>query len=555
MPKTVVSSVPSPVYLDHQFYGPPEVAGTKTKRSHYHHQFSETNSLTDAVVYQANFETFSRALVSPRGLEGRVEAIKKIKIEVEEDPNYDDMSEQEINEEAVKRYVDSEIKVIIEKKEFDAVVVRTLAEQKEWLDPVLMVDKYDEAIEEHLRRRVNNYLMQLVTCFGTRLHFEVGPTQDQAESATSLYVEFNRKSTLVGTRNAAHSSTFPCLVAYDSRHWNKYLKGNEKPQGVFFLKRSDVYKATNSTIDFPRCINDADICVDGSMHSSTFSQHALYIINECSNANITLAKGLLSFLKSLEKMIIEKKKEEKRPAVKRALEIYESHMRTIREEFVANSEEWILLQTNLLINMEEASSNLRAKILRVRVEAIHRNMRCQSELMDKIEGVAGKILEELGKKRAPNYFREAFNYLVIQNMGYREDRERITKLFSLANPHRMETRKTGVDGTIAMIKANSNQIRRIQALGKILSCDMRTMRSMEVASRGDSMRALRNGKGWTQDELGWELRQLYPSTASSQPTISNTETGKRVMSLTLAGQLSETFDVPAELLITQFFFE
>lgn len=575
MPPVKISPVPSPVNIETKFFGPEEkvkIHGQKKEpRSSYSYAFNETASLTDSVAYDANVAALVQAIESkPQWMQKHIQVIEQIRNQLKVDPTQVGKTDLQLKIEAVKRYVDNPKNVESKndkKTACDLVFALSQTEVNAWIDPEKVAQKYSPTIQEHFTRRVDLFLMQLVGCYGTRLHFEVGPTQHQAESSKSLYVEFNgtkqkvcKRGPKQATHNAAHSSTFPCLVAYDQEKWNAHKNGGTaKPKGIYFLQNSDLYKGTNSTCNLPRFVNDADIAVDGATHQSPFSNNALEVINQVSQGSITLYEAMKGFLESLEIEIRGKKRIAQDPGVKASLQVYYDEVKALSQEFESNPNEWIFTKIDLLIDHEETTNRMRAAMLKIRSEAIRQNMRSQTELMNKINLLSTQILKEIRqtkKSNAPAYYEEAFKLLLIDKTGTELNRQRLTKLFALVDPEKVGTRKAGIQKSKEVIAAAAmlRNVDRIKELASTLSADMRTLRTEETNHRGDAMRALRNGRAWTQVKLGRELRQRYPLQPSSQSTICRTERGYRIMSDQLAGQLSETFDIPKELLLPQVFF-
>jgi metal-responsive CopG/Arc/MetJ family transcriptional regulator len=572
MPIPQVSTIPTPIDINSKYYGPQEkekIKGEKAPREKYGYAFNETNSLIDLVAYKANIEALTAVMSMekpPQSLKGRVRDIREIKEKLADDPAYENKSKRKLIEEAVKRYVDNPKNLqdkTVKKTTFDIVIATTEKERDLWLNPVALTDKYSPGIREHLHRRVDLYLMQLLNCYGTRLHFEIGSTQHQAESSHSLYVEYNGEVDKVckkgPTHNAAHSSTFPCLVAYDEEEWEQYKDGEiDKPTGTYFLQNSDLYKATNSTCSLLRSVNQADLAVDGNEHDSPFSNQALNFINQVSKGDMSVKTAMKNFLKTLETDLPGKIRVAKDPAVKAALHIYQNELEEISKEFNEDRETWIFSKADLIVDHEEISNTLRATMLRLRTDSIKRNMQGQTELISKVDALAKTILAEMtaNDKSAPNYFKEAFHLAVIDAMRTDEDRKRIAKVFSLANPNVVGTRKVAMGNTQTKIEAAAlvGQTKRIEKLAKTLSKDMRSLRTEEVLHRGDAMRALRAAKKWTQETLGSKLQKKFPTQFSSQPTMCRTERGERIMTNKLAQQLSSIFEVPKELLLPQVFF-
>lgn len=560
-----MGALSSPVNIRRQFHGPEEIVktpGAKPSRDHYTLAFNETVSLADEVAYKANIAALTDAVQkNSQHLAKRVSLIDVIKTDLRAKPQFQNKSELEITQEAVKRYVD--IPKNLEGKNgrtaIDVVIAQNKQDLQSWIDPVTVVEKYSELCEEHLTRRIDNFILQLITAFHTELHYEIGPTQDQGESAKSLYVEYKGKLYFVCKRNAAHSSTFPCLIAYDKNEWKAFLEGKApKPKGIYYLQKSDIYKGANATMNLPASVNKADIKVDGVHHDSEFNEEALELVNKVSFGTITLKQAVTEFLDSLKTITEEEEKTEQRPDVKKALTIYLQKIKTIQADFLQNPDGWIFLQMNLLIDQEKTTNELSAVMLQIRASAIKRNMRAQSNIMHKVDALGKSILREVmkGRKKAPPNFKEAYHSVVLDNMRTIENRQKLSTLFALTFPTMNGRQKTQIANTKKLIEdANKKtQVNRIQSLAIEIGNDMRTMQSDEMNHRGDSMRKLRRGKKWTQIMLGSELRKRYPQEFSSQPTISRTERGERYMSRTLAKELSETFEVPVELLLPQFFY-
>lgn len=554
----------SPVNIRRQFCGPEEIvktAKTKPSRDHYVLAFNETVSLTDEVAYQANVAALTKAVQNnSKDLANRVCSIDRIKTDLRAKPHFQKKTELEITQEAVKRYLD--IPKNLEGKHgrtaVDVVIAIDDQDLQSWTNPVTVVEKYSDLCEEHLKRRVDNFILQLITAFNTQLHYEIGPTQDQGESAKALYVEYKGKLYFVCKRNAAHSSTFPCLIAYDKNEWKAYVEGTApKPRGIYYLQKSDIYKSANSTMNLPDSINKADIDVDGVHHDSEFNEKALELVNNVSDGMTTLKQAVIEFLDSLKTITEEEEETEQRLDVKKALAIYLQKINTIQADFLQNPDGWIFSQMNLLVDQAKTTNELSAVMLQIRASAIKRNMRAQSNIMHKVDALGKSLLREVmgGRKKAPPNFKSAFHSVILDNMRTIENRQKLSKLFALNFPT-IGRQKTQIENTKKLIEAanKKTQVNRIQSLAIEIGNDMRSMLSDEMNHRGDSMRKLRNGKRWSQTKLGDELRKRYPQEFSSQPTISRTERGERYMSRTLAKELSETFEVPLELLLPQFFY-
>lgn len=85
-----------------------------------------------------------------------------------------------------------------------------------------LIEKYRDLIGEHVSRRIAFFFQQLICCFQTKLHFEIGQVVSQGSSAKKVTLTDQNLTNLEFERNAAHSSTLPCLLAYDLEEWELY---------------------------------------------------------------------------------------------------------------------------------------------------------------------------------------------------------------------------------------------------------------------------------------------------------------------------------------------
>ncbi|MBA3957981.1 MAG: helix-turn-helix transcriptional regulator [Parachlamydiaceae bacterium] len=431
---------------------------------------------------------------------------------------------------------------------------KTEAERKQYKDPVYLINQYEEAIEEHVDARVGAFLQQLVSCFGTRLHFSVGPTLDQAESAKTLKLQYKGKEADLTIRNAAHSSTFPCLLACSGSDWEEYQNGDEdaqEPESVVFLKGSGVYDTANTTRDLPRAVNEADIALDGSQHNSPFSQKALELLNEVSYGKITLASAMRKFVNAALNQI-ETAIPQKREGVKRSLEIFKEYLIGLKKE-MADNDEWVFTQLNLDLDKHPATEDLKKMMLRVRAKAIRTNMQTQSNINTKISKVYATYLKTLARK--PPQVEAAFRASLIDSLTVKADKLRVQKLLGFPLEffkERLTKRQKNLFNS-AMEKLNEGFSKEIKSLAKDVTTSMRSARTAEQKARGDAVRSLRFGKKWTQVELGKRLKKKYPNEPASGPTISRSETGVRDIDLALATKFSEVFKIPPGLLVAQNF--
>lgn len=128
---------------------------------------------------------------------------------------------------------------------------------------VEIVDHYKKMIKMHIERRIESFLLQCAITHNTLFYYEEGPTRTQGESPDSLKLKIGKKITPIVARHAAHSSTIPCLIAYDAIGYQKFTAGKKsKPKGAIFLAYTDYDRIQGRTENMPSWINLADREID-----------------------------------------------------------------------------------------------------------------------------------------------------------------------------------------------------------------------------------------------------------------------------------------------------
>ena len=443
--------------------------------------------------------------------------------------------------------------------------VQNAAEAAALKSPVSLVKSYESMIEDHIARRVAIFFQQLVVCYGTNLHFEIGTTLHQGESSKALYLKDHAgQSEKLSVRNAAHSSTIPCLIAYDLQEWTQYRQtGQNKPQGFVYIKGSDIYHSANATLDMIRDINEADIEIDGKKDDSKLRERALEMLNQASCRVIDPGTGIAQFLALIIDLTSEKAKTAKKPGVRACLKIYLENLLAIQDQIKDPKQLDNLL--GVKIDESPSSEKIRKTIHQLRFKAIRDNQHVQSALHQKISAVSKQVLVEIDRKKKPDYYDVAFQNVLIDSMENQNDKINLKKLFN--HPHdayfkaapgekspgilrNTEERRHRLISTIALINQHPA---KILALAKELHLEFRNLKKQEVLNRSAITRVIRKAKGWSQQDLADEIKKAFPSLPSSQSTISNLETSKKIMDPAYAVKLSNVFKVDPSLFIPAFF--
>ncbi len=428
------------------------------------------------------------------------------------------------------------------------VVVRELARLKQ---PRELIADYREPITEAIHRRVAIMFQQLVVCYNTGLHFELGWTSHQAKSAPALKVKTRSGEHKICTRNAAHSSTIPCLNAYEGAAWDSYAQGRgTRPQGFVYMRNADTFRWWNSTINMPRDVNEADREIDEKTNDSTLRKDALAILNRAAKGEITPEQGLMLFLDTAAAVTARRHRVVTKPGIKEALSYYVEDLADIKDGLVFDPTQFDQL-LDVQVDGSEEAANLRSMVYRLRFQAIRWAHLEQSKLLQKVEALRAEVL---GTGRKPTYFDAAFRHLLIEVMPTPADRKRIMKLYNLPNPRSFRqtvARKSTYDSTKQKVQGH---LARIQFVGKELSLAMRRLRVEEEQRRGGVLKAVRNEAGLSQARFGSKLKAQFPNTPASQSTISRSETGVRIVTQEYAKQLSKVLKIDPACFMPQFWF-
>ncbi len=492
--------------------GPVYVAGGKP-RDQYSHEMTETCSLTDR-VYQ---DKSSQMKIT------ELDAATGIRIPVPD-------------------YLHANLKVVVKKE-----------------GPEVVVEDYEEMITEHVERRVLFFFQQLIAVYKTKLYFESVGASDQAVSATAVAVKVNGSTQELTKRQAAHSSTHPRLIAYDSQAWKKYKEqGGPKPEGFVFLKGTDYYRTQNATMNMPKAINDADREIDEKTAFSKLREKSAVVVNKTSRGDLTPDQGIIEFCtEALGEVRAAKARlaaANKDPAVQKVLSQYEDNLVEIMQQ-VKNDPLFLgnFLNIKFADHLDAKSTGV---LLKIRYAAIRNLNIKQAELIQKVEIVRKRVLNAVTHGRKPDYFDLAFRAIVIQQAKTKEDRQRLEKLFNFSLDHfAAQNNATAVAKYTKTKGLLAPHLKDINFIARDILQDMRKLRTEEANQRAQITKDLRAMKGWIQRELGEEVKKQFPNAAASQSTICRIERCMKLVSPQIAGELSQVFGVDSGLFMPHFFYD
>jgi hypothetical protein len=306
--------------------------------------------------------------------------------------------------------------------------------------------------------------------------------QDQGDSPDKVSLVDLDKQSIEFQRNAAHSSTLPCLIAYDPTEWAAYqAKKIPEPTGFVFLKGTDAYRLWNSTLNMPRWVNNADISIDGTTKNVQLRVQALALLNRAAQGEVTPDQALETFIDlclrqieaSLKAVKLKGKREEER-----VLHSYREVLEEMQEELTTEGEKRLEDLLNITLDPEATDATCRAIIYKIRYRAIRDSQLGQAELIHKINQVRKAIL---GHKTKPLYFEGVFRTLLIEQARTKEDRQRLEKLYNFS-PHDYQLRITASrQSRLAKTKQEltDKHLKKIQELASEVLRGVRSLRTAE----------------------------------------------------------------------------
>ena len=430
---------------------------------------------------------------------------------------------------------------------------------------------YKPMIEEHIERRVQFFFYQLIACYKTGLHFESIGAKDQGKSAEKIIqkVETAKGVTIfeLVQRNACHSASNPCLVAFsldDKKLHKKDLL--QKGKGVVFLKDSDYYRMMNSTMSMPRWINIADREIDEKNRKGTLHEISLLralaqdLINDVAGGMYKPDQALGTYLFLLKQQIQSalKRIEEDDP-VYIVLKQYLKHTTLIQEYMASNPKIFEML---LGLKISDDSSAFKDAVFMMRYRAIREHFLVQGRIFTKIDNVAKTFL---GKGRRLDHFTAAFRTLTIQKaevfLDYYEDmpeddalkemdlnRQRLAKLFNFSIPNYKKQlsamSKTKFSNTLKVLDDDPSIF---EDLAQELIVTMSTLRKQDQAQIVQIIKELQKAKKWSDEDL--DLRIKAVDERLSLETILASEFTKVTLKL-----LAEVFEINDTLFCPEFFY-
>lgn len=195
-------------------------------------------------------------------------------------------------------------------------------------DPALKIEENLELIEQHVDRRLQLFFMQLICCYRTPYHFEWTEANDEyGKGGTVTMKNPNGHGTVKMYTQAAHSGTFPCLVAYPRDRWDQ----GDRTGGFVYLKYGRSYMDNNATVEFDRYLNQDDTAIDGTHKNAQLREAAIKIVNSVAEGRSSVERGMRKFAKLLEEYSIKYRDKPRQSVARRlVLERYVERVQYVR---------------------------------------------------------------------------------------------------------------------------------------------------------------------------------------------------------------------------------
>ncbi len=363
--------------------------------------------------------------------------------------------------------------------------------------PNALVDLHHELIQQHIFRRCAVFFQQLVSVYGSRLHFEAETgAKRQPESAKAL----NIKGIKLCSQQAAHSSTLPALWAFENQAQVGVVPGR------YFLDGSDVDRLVNSAIDLPVEVNQADSKIDGH-GAEPLRERAKNLINRTSQMELTPEEALRQFLdQALERVQFHLDQPDINPKVRSALEHFQQNFQLYRNQ-IDGEPRFFEQLLEFTVDPTGDMAAIRSDLRKARFSALQQKYRCQTEISGAIDRVRMPIFQALKAERLAqgmNNYRQcedAFRQVLVEQMPSEEDRVRMIKYYNLP----------AVTPPGTTLTAMRHHLPAIRVLALEISRQMEAMRLSETSLRSRVFEVMRRNTGRRQFDLsdvlkGWNQR-------------------------------------------------
>lgn len=422
------------------------------------------------------------------------------------------------------------------------------------LEPYQVIAIYRSHIEEHILRRVDLAFLQLIACWNTKYHFEIVQARAQARSPKKIIMQDRKKGQIILKRNACHSSTSPCVIAYEKTSYVAYSKQKaERPQGFVYLEGTDLYRYQNSTINLPECVNLVDTSIEGTIKNQKLKKVLAELLNQTAAGETLPHKALNFFVQYMLNIIevnqdkLQKTKEElNKNCMNLVLEMYKAAV----TQFLRSPEEKYL---NLVLNtFKNSCSKKVSEVLKtIRYSSIQTNLSVQFEITQMLNSFLAELKQGIHGTEEGVYLKQALRAAVLANEAVsQKEKNRLQKFLSFS-----------VEAFENFIEQKHRFREQFQELSKTPSVQnlvfsilqvMKKARTEEVLLRGSITHTIRKASKMTKAKLLKELNKDFPKLTLNH--LRSFESGELLVPNPVVYSLCSIFGIDSVYYITENFY-
>lgn len=422
---------------------------------------------------------------------------------------------------------------------------------------VLFLTEHIQSLKDHLDARLCAYFRQLVDVYGRPQCFEIGKVEDQLESSKALPWRSADGRTGTLSFESAHYGTLPCIIAYpeaEYRLWKTTPQNNPKPAGHIFGKYSDTYHSNNGCGGHLKIVNEADSIMDYKGGADVnLRPFALELLNASAQKRVDPMSGMRLLVGKLSASVETLLATRREPSLQLIFQTYRDHLAHIRTMIEEEPHAFFTFLLGVEINEEDPRIHkLKTVIYPNRFMTLQRLSTCQSQIAARVALAKERVLGGVGRK--PRGFDQAFKaHLILQA---KQKSERIGKVMQRHFcMHAAYAQKAWDDCTTK--KGHSVAQRkclRAQAEIDALLADIQKLTHNYSVNksllRANLLRQLRESHSWSQTLVAYKVNQISPGENLYQKQVSRLELGQKKISKSLAGTLSQVFNVHRSVFIS-----
>ncbi len=381
-----------------------------------------------------------------------------------------------------------------------------------------------DGIEMAVEQRVSLFFQQALCCYKMPFHFACKGAEEQLGSSPAQNI-VNAQGTFRRKREAAHSSTVPCLLAYPKQQWDAYTSNPEnvqKPRPFVYLKGSYAYHQHNATIGMGECVNGADERIDGrTSEEGKLRTKTVAVINALAQGCIDPIEGTKRFLNDFHTEVLQQidvlPEGDRRRGV---LRIYKQHIEAIQME----ADDPAYFDRLLCVQIDPNDPQepvLRRVVYQERLKIIRFGAAMEMKIAKRIEAFK------------QGFRQKSYAEFMIMHHAIGRERKILERLFGKTVAVLEEEYAQTLDDKdkkrwkrfqTSVKNLSAKQEQALDVLMRDLRQDFRELFRTERLYRSTLFRNMRNQvRAWTQRDFTDRFKEKYPREPMSSSTVSRLE--------------------------------